>query len=253
MNPVTASMIVARKELLSMFLAPLAWVVLGVVQFVMAWIFLVQVDSFAQAQSQFAMYQATPPGVGDLIVAPLFSTASIVMLLVVPLLTMRLIAEEKRTGTIALLRSAPIGTAAIVMGKFIATLAFLALVVGLLAAMPLALAAGTDLDGGRLLANALGLFLLAAAFASAGLFMSTLTKQPVVAAVATFGLLLLLWLVNAASRGEEGLATWLSLLHHYQPMLRGMFASGDVIYYGVFMTAFLAFAVRRLDAERLQR
>lgn len=253
MNTLRMSFVIARKELQSLFLSPLAWTVLAVVQFVMAWIFLVQVDAFAAVQSRYAMVQQSPPGVGDLVIAPLYSTASVVMLLVVPLLTMRLIAEEKRTGTIALLRAAPVSTAGIVIGKFLATLAFLLLLTAMLSLMPLSLAVGTDLDTGRLLANTLGLFLMMAAFASAGLFMSTLTKQPVVAAVATFGLLLVLWLINAASKGADGLATWLSLLHHYQPLLRGVFATGDVVYYLVFMAAFIAFSVRRLDAERLQR
>lgn len=253
MNTLSMSLVIARKELQSLFLSPLAWTVLAVVQFILAWIFLVQVDSFSLVQSQYAMYQQTPPGVGDLIIAPLYSTASVVMLLVVPLLTMRLIAEEKRTGTIALLRAAPVSTAGIVLGKFFATLAFLALLTLLTTLMPLSLAAGADLDLGRLAANALGLFFMMAAFASAGLFMSTLTKQPVVAAVATFGLLLLLWLVNAAGGEDSDITRWLSLLDHYQAMLRGVFATGDVIYYLVFMAAFLAFSVRRLDAERLQR
>ncbi|HEX7028967.1 MAG TPA: ABC transporter permease [Gammaproteobacteria bacterium] len=244
--------ILMRKELQSLFLSPLAWIVLAVVQFIMAWIFLLQLDAFPEAQAQYAMLQRTPPGVGDLIVAPLFSTASIVMLMVVPLLTMRLVAEEKRSGTMALLRAAPISTAAIVIGKFLAVAVFLLLLCALLAAMPLSLAAGTDLDLGRLLASVLGLFLMMAAFASAGLFMSTLTKHAGVAAVATFGLLLLLWLMNAAG-GADGVMNWLSLLAHYQAMLRGMFATGDVIYYLVLTAAFLAFSVRRLDAERLQR
>lgn len=253
MKTLEMSLVIARKELQSLFYSPLAWTVLAVVQFILAWIFLVQVDAFAEAQSQYAMYQRSPPGVGDLIIAPLLSTASIVMLMVVPLLTMRLIAEEKRSGTIALLRAAPISTTGIILGKFFALLAFLALIVLLLGAMPLSLTIGTDLDFGRLLAGMLGLFLMTAAFASAGLFMSTLTKQPVVAAVATFGILLLLWLINAAGAESDTVSQWLSLMQHYQAMLRGMFATGDIVYYLVVITAFLAFSVRRLDAERLQR
>lgn len=252
MNLLAMSLVIARKELQSLFLSPLAWIVLAVVQFIMAWMFLLQLDAFPEAQARYAMLQRTPPGVGDLIVAPLFSTASIIMLMVVPLITMRLIAEEKRSGTMALLRAAPVGTAAIVVGKFLAVAVFLLLLCVLLAAMPLSLAVGTDLDLGRLLSSVLGLFLMMAAFASAGLFMSTLTKHAGVAAVATFGLLLLLWLMNAAG-GADGVMSWLSLLGHYQAMLRGMFETGDVIYYLVLITAFLAFSVRRLDAERLQR
>lgn len=247
------SFVIARRELQSLFLSPLAWAVLAIVQFILAWVFLLQVDSFEMIQQQYAMYQQRAPGVGDLVIAPLFSTASVVMLMVVPLLTMRLIAEEKRTGTITLLRAAPVSTAGIVLGKFFAMLAFLLILTVMIALMPLSLAAGTDLDVGRMFAGLLGLFLMMAAFAAAGLFMSTLTRQPVVAAVATFGLLLLLWLINAAAGGENGLASWLSLLKHYQSMLRGMFSTGDLIYYLVFMAAFIVFSVRKLDAERLQR
>ncbi|HLU62625.1 MAG TPA: ABC transporter permease subunit [Gammaproteobacteria bacterium] len=245
--------VIARRELHSMFLSPLAWVVLAVVQFIMAWVFLVQVDTFSLMQQQYLMFQQRAPGVGDLIVAPLLSTASVVMLLVVPLLTMRLIAEEKRSGTITLLRAAPVGSAGIVLGKYLAILLFLALLVAMIALMPASLAAGTDPDWGRLAAGVLGLFLMVAAFAAAGLFMSTVTRQPVVAAIATFGILLLLFLLNAASQGDDKLMNWLSLLSHYQAMLRGSFATGDVIYYLVVMIAFLAFSVRKLDAERLQR
>lgn len=245
--------VIARRELHSMFLSPLAWVVLAVVQFIMAWVFLVQVDTFSLMQQQYLMFQQRAPGVGDLIVAPLLSTASVVMLLVVPLLTMRLIAEEKRSVTITLLRAAPVGSAGIVLGKYLAILLFLALLVAMIALMPASLAAGTDPDWGRLAAGVLGLFLMVAAFAAAGLFMSTVTRQPVVAAIATFGILLLLFLLNAASQGDDKLMNWLSLLSHYQAMLRGSFATGDVIYYLVVMIAFLAFSVRKLDAERLQR
>lgn len=251
MKDLMLALVIARKELQSMFLSPLAWAVLAVVQFILAWMFLLQLDNFSDIQGAYVSRQLAPPGVGDLIVAPLFSTASIVMLMVVPLLSMRLIAEENRNGTIAMLRAAPVGAGGIVLGKFLALLAFLGLQTLLLVAMPVSLAIGTDLDSGRLLASALGLMLMLAAFASAGLFMSTLTSQPAVAAIATFGLLLLLWLINAA--GGDGVTDWLSLLGHYQSLLRGVFATGDVIYYLVFTTAFLVFSARRLDAERLQR
>lgn len=253
MRTLEMALVIARKELQSLFFSPLAWVVLAVVQFIMAWIFLVQVDAFAETQSQYAMYQRNPPGVGDLIVAPLFSTAAIVMLMVIPLLTMRLIAEEKRSGTIALLRAAPVSTLTIILGKFIATLFFLAIMITLLGAMPLSLAAGTELDLGRLVSGMLGLFLMSAAFASVGLFMSTLTSQPVVAAISTFGLLLLLWLINVAGAQTDSVSSWLSLLGHYQAMLRGVFATADLVYYLVVISVFIAFSVRRLDAERLQR
>lgn len=248
----TMMFVIARRELQSLFFSPLAWTVLAVVQFLLAWMFLLQVDQFLLVQSRLAGMEGAP-GVTDLIVVPLLSSASVVLLLVVPLLSMRLIAEEKRSGTITLLRAAPVSTVEIVLGKFFGIMGFFAILLGLVTLMILSLLLGTDLDLGKTFAGLLGLLLMLGAFASAGLFMSTLTRQPVVAAMSAFGLLLLLWLIDAAGKGTDGVTGWLSLLNHYQQLLRGVFASGDVIYYIVFMTAFLVFSIRKLDAERLQR
>src|SRR5690606_36490900 len=100
----------------------------------------------------------------------------------------------------------------------------------------------------------LGLFLLLASFAAVGLFMSTLTAQPAVAAVAGFGALLLLWIVDwgAGAGGEDNILAHLSMLRHYEPLLRGAFSSADVAYYLLVIVTFLAFSIRRLDSYRLQ-
>jgi ABC-2 type transport system permease protein len=96
--------------------------------------------------------------------------------------------------------------------------------------------------------------MLLASFAAVGLFMSTLTNQPAVAAVSTFGVLLMLWIANLAntSTDKDSLLSYLSILHHYQPMMKGVINSGDIAYYALFIATFLALSVRRLDAQRLQ-
>jgi len=244
---------IAARELRSLFLSPLAWVVLAVVQAIHAWLFLGLVEYFTRIQPQLAGIPGAP-GVTDQVAAPLFNTAGVVMLLVVPLLTMRLVAEERRARTLSLLLSAPASMSEIVLGKYFGLLGFLLLMVLLTAAMPLSLSAGTSLDLGMLAAEVLGLALLVAAFAAAGLFLSTLTAQPVVAAISTFGLLLLLWIIDNSGQGGDrfsSLFAYLSLLRHQQALLQGMVDSSDVLYYLLFIAAFLGLSVRRLDAERL--
>ncbi|MBU6509599.1 MAG: ABC transporter permease subunit [Gammaproteobacteria bacterium] len=245
---------ITGRELKHLFLSPLAWCVLAVIQFIVAWMFLVQVDNFLKFAPTLAG-SPNAPGVTDAIAAPIFSTAAIVMLLVVPIMSMRLIAEERRSGTLSLLFSAPVSMTEIVLGKYLGLLIFLLIMLGLITLMPLSLAVGTHLDYGKLFAGVLGLALLLGAFAAAGLFISTLTRQPVVAAVSSFGLLLLLWIISWAGSGSAEYSPvfhYLSLVDHYSSLLTGSFNSTDVIYYLLFIVTFLVLGIRRLDAYRLQ-
>jgi len=244
----------AARELRSMFLSPMAWVILAVISGLCAYFFLLYIELYLQLQPRLAV---TPnaPGVTSVIVVPLFSTAATVLLLVTPLLTMRLISEERRNQTLSLLMSAPISMTEIVLGKFLGVFAFVMLILMLVAVMPLSLLAGGEIDMGLWASGLLGLVLLLASFCSIGLYVSTLTAQPTVAAVATFGLLLLLWVLNlAGSTGSEGggVLSYLSLLSHYQPLLKGIFSSTDIIYYLLVISSCLVLSVRRLDADRLQ-
>jgi ABC-2 type transport system permease protein len=246
--------VIAGRELRGLFLSPLAWAILGVVQLILAYVFLVQVDVFLQWQPRLAGLEGAP-GLTEIVATPLLRTAAVVLLLVVPLLTMRLVSEERRARTLPLLLSAPVSSTEIVLGKYVGLLAFLLLLLALIALMPLSLLAGGGLDLGLFAAAWLGLVLVVASFAAAGLFLSAVTDQPTVAAVSTFGLLLLLWILDWAggSGGEQARSAlgYLSLLTHYDALLKGVFDTKDVAYYLLFTGAFLTLAVRRLDADRM--
>ncbi len=246
--------VIAGRELRSLFLSPLAWSILAVVQVILAYLYLSQIDFFLQLQPRLAGV-AEAPGITAIIVAPLFGNAAVVLLLVVPLLTMRLVSEERRNQTLSLLFSAPLSMTEIILGKFVGLMVFLLVQLLLISLMPLALLAGGTLDFGVLAAAVLGLLLLLGSFAALGLFMSTLTAQPVVAAVGGFGLLLLLWIIDWAGSGRDGAAAslfgYLSLVRHYEPLLKGVCSSTDIIYFLLFMTTFLVLAIQRLDASRL--
>ncbi|HAS52491.1 MAG TPA: ABC transporter permease [Gammaproteobacteria bacterium] len=246
--------VIAVRELRSLFLSPLAWTLLAVIQGLLAWMFLLLVDDFQKLQGRLASVE-NAPGVTDLIAAPLLQVAAWMLLLLIPLLTMRLFSEERRTRTLDLLLSAPVTMVEIVLGKYIGVMAFLFIMIALIALMPLSLALGATLDFGKLLAGLLGLSLLAAAMSAAGVYLSTLTTQPAVAAMATTGLLLGLSTVDAVSTvpGTAGdLSGYLSLRRHYDAFLLGLFDSTDLAYYLLFSAAFLGLAIRRLDNLRLR-
>jgi len=246
---------IAARELRSLFLSPLAWTILAVVQLVMAYFFLLLLDQFVMAQPQLAQME-NPPGVTEAVVAPLLDTAGIVLLLIAPMLTMRLLSEELRNQTLPLLFSAPVSMTEIILGKYLGMLGFFMLILLLTALMPLSLYSGTSLDTGMLLSGFMGLALLLASIAAIGLFMSSLTAQPTVAAISTFGVLLLLWILDAAATtgGDTGgsVLAYLSILRHYQPLLKGAFKSVDVVYYLLFIGTFIVLSIRRLDSYRLQ-
>jgi len=245
---------IAGRELRSLFLSPLAWAILGVVQFIYAYLFLSQVETFMALQSRLATLDGAP-GVVDIVVAPLFANAAVLLLLITPLITMRVLSEERRNRTLSLLFSAPISMTEIIVGKYLGVLSFILILIGMLALMPLSLLVGTDLDLGKLAAGLLGLTLVVSAFTSIGIFMSSLTEQPTVAAITTFGLLLLLWILDWAGNSgapDSGLLAYLSVLHHYESLLKGMFSSVEDIYYLLITVLFLGFSIRRLDADRLQ-
>lgn len=240
------------RELRGLFLSPLAWAVLAVVQVILALLFLGRVDELQLYQSQL-LAMKNPPGVTELVVPQLFGTAAIILLFVIPLITMRSIAEERRNRTLPLLFSAPVSMTEIVLGKYLGVLLFLLVIVVLVAAMPLSLLLGGTLDFGLLGAALIGLTLTLASFAAVGLFMSTITQHPAVAAVGGLGVLILFWILDISGQGnvQTNMLAYLSMFNHYQPFLRGVFDTGDAMYHGLVVVTFLGLSIRRLDADRL--
>jgi ABC-2 type transport system permease protein len=243
---------IATHEFMRLFKLPLAWVLLAVVEFLLAIFFLILLNQFMNPAPWFA-----GRGVTEIVVAGLFQVSGIVLLLVTPFITMRIFSEERRTGTIKLLLSSPVSITELVLGKYLGTLGFLVVLLALIALMPLSLLMGTSVDLLQMSAGLLGLFLLMASFAAIGLFISTLTSQASIAAITTFGVLFMLWIINLASTtgGEvfKAIFSYLSLLKHYDNLINGMLNSVDVIYYLLICITFIVLSVWRLDGERLHQ
>ncbi len=241
---------IALREFKSMFISPLAWVILAVVQAIMAWMFLAQIDSFYELQPQLIHLENTP-GVTDLVIAPIYSLASIIFLMIMPLITMRTFAEEKNKKTLTLLLSSPAHIHHIVLGKYLALLAFVFVLSISLLLMPLSLSIATELDFGKVFSGFIATFLLLSAFAAIGLYLSSLTSDTTIAAVSTFGALLFLWVIDWVSdTSGDGVLSYLSIIQHQQPMIDGIFNTTDLAYYFILITFFLILSIQKLDSDR---
>jgi ABC-2 type transport system permease protein len=245
--------IIARREIGAMFCSPLAWILLAVIQVILGFLFLTNLDNYFLLQPQLMQFENTP-GVTDIVITPLMHIAAIILLMVMPLLTMRSLAEEKRNRTLSLLVSAPLSMSEIVLGKFLGLMLFVFILLTMLMLMPLSLYLGTSLDSGKLLSIYLGMLLLLATFSAIGLYLSSLTDNQTIAAISTFGVLFMLWIIDwlggSVSNGHSVLS-YLSLLQHHHSMLEGVFNSSDIAYYLLLIVGFLVLTIRQLDRERL--
>jgi ABC-2 type transport system permease protein len=243
--------IIAKREASSLFRTPLAWALLSVVQFILAYQFLAQIERYLQFEDKLrAMPEA--PGVTEVIVSPTFGISAFLMLFLTPALTMSSLSGERRSGTLALLYSSPLTSIQIVAGKFLGLWALLTVIWVIVGLMPLTLLWGTRLDLGIYFSGLLAIAALMAAYAGIGLMFSAIFTQPAVAAVVTFGTLVGLWLIDWATRlGQDaGLFAYVSSLNHFQRMVSGLLDSSDISYFAILTAASLYLAAWRLDGDR---
>jgi ABC-2 type transport system permease protein len=235
-------------------------VVLTFVQVTLAFGYLKRIDDFMQIQPQLVQ-MPNPPGITELVAAPIYATTAIIFLFAIPLLAMRLIAEERRNQTLVLLFSAPISMTEIALGKFVGLVSFLWLLIALATLMPLSLLLGGRLDFGLLASLVVGVALLAACFSAVALFASALTAQPFVASIIAFGLLLGMLLAGeTAADGLRGrgltvpaeLAQILSPLKNFESFAKGVLDSYTIVCMLLLIAVFLILTIRRLDAARLR-
>jgi len=189
----------------------------------------------------------------NVVVKPFFGDLAVILLLMLPLLTMRLYAEEKKSGTIELLFTYPVSDSAVLAGKFMATMAvLLSMLLGTLPYM-IILETMADLEWGIVLSGYLGVVLLGAAFIALGVFTSSLTENQIVAAVISFGALLLLWAVGwakaLAGPGLGSILEHVSIIGHLDPFTQGLIDTRDIVFYVVFIFFWLFLTLRFLQSR----
>ena len=225
---------IAGREMKSYFASPLAFVVAAMFLLVVGYLFSLILFHTKQANFQ-----------------PLFSNMAVMFLLVIPALTMRLIADERKTGTIELLMTSPIHDRDLVLGKYLASLCYLLFLTALTFAYPLIVAVTTKLDWPVVFSGYLGTFLLGASFMAVGVLASSLTANMIIAAMITFAISLIVWLLPSAGQMFGGQAadvlTYMSVINHQENLGRGVLDTSDIIFYLSFITACLFMAVRSVE------
>jgi ABC-2 type transport system permease protein len=243
---------IARKELKSMFASPMGWIILALLMFAFGTHFLNGVNNYFEVMSG-SIRPAERTGVTQFVGQTVYGLASFIMLFAVPLLSMRLISEERRNLTLPFLLSAPLSITEIVVGKFVGLLAFLSILIVYVAVMLSTLNIWSDIDFGYIMSNSLGLFLLVASFSALGLYVSSLTAQPVVAAIITFIALFALMILDRFFAGDpSSTLAQLSFMKHFQSFAGGLIDTADIAYFVLFIATFLILTIRRLDADRLR-
>ncbi len=253
MTPVQA---LIAKELRSYFVSPVVYVVGSVFLLVVGLLsYLYIVFAGAQAIQLVQIQGQAQINLNDLVFRNLFASMRFVLLIVLPILTMRLFAEEKKLRTFEFLLTSPIRLNEIVAGKFLSVfLVFL----GLLAftgLIPLTLALFSDFDWYPVLTGYLGLALLGALFLSVGVLASALTENQIVAAFLSFGILLLLWLLAGLGSllGDTAagqVISYISFMEHYDHLVRGLIDTKDLVYFGSALALMLFLAHRVVDSVR---
>jgi ABC-2 type transport system permease protein len=251
--------LIYRKELGSYFNSYIAYVVIAMFLLVTGYFFYNLLASFSvisfQAQSNPMMArQYNLLNINETVVRPLFGNISIVMLLMTPLLTMRLIAEERKSGTLELLRSYPVSDIDVVLAKYLACLTvFLAMILPT-AVYPMLLLLLGEPEILPMVTGYLGLFLLGGTFISIGLFTSSITENQIIAASVSFGLLFCFWLLSYSiafvSAGFGRFIAYIAINEHLESLAKGVLDSEDIIYYLGLTMLFLFLSLRSMESKQ---
>lgn len=247
--------LIACRDFRSYFTSPIAYIVIAAFMAVMGWMFFFNLDHFNANNFQYKQYNmGKGVNLTDGIIRPLYGNMNVIFLFLVPFITMRLFAEEKKNQTIALLLTSPVSLAEIVIGKFFSALMLVAVMLLLTSIYPISLSFVASPDIGPVITSILGTFLLVGCLLSAGLLFSAMTENQIVAGALTFALCLLFWLLPWAQQSAGSfwgeIISYLSLISHFNNFSQGMLSTADVVYYLSFIGTGLFLTHRVLDSFR---
>jgi ABC-2 type transport system permease protein len=249
---------IAYKEIRNYFVSPVAYVVLAGFLLLCGWFFWIYLLQFSTMVSMYAQFQQPQMlaqlNLNDMVMAPLLQNMVIIFLIMMPLVTMRLFAEERALGTDELLLTSPIDTLEITLGKFLGAGLFFVVMLGCTLLYPAILMYYGDPEIGSIITGYLGILLVGLSFIALGLFTSTLTNNQIVAAVSSFVILLLFfaigWPANTVGETAGAILSYLSLTEHLQQMIEGLLVSSDVIYFLSIIAVALFLSQRSLESLR---
>ena len=247
---------ILKKELRLYFTTPVAYGVMFSFLLVMGYFFAQIFSFYTMASMQAAMnpQMGRDLNVTDSVLRPLFSNMSVILLLLMPLVTMRLFAEERRSGTIELLLTYPVRDGAVLLGKFLAALLLFLVMLVLTLLYPAMIMYFARVEWGPLLTGYVGLLLMGATFIAVGVCISSFFENQIMAGTVTFMVLLMFWVIGWSADAAGGvwktILTELSIIEHFDTFAKGIFDTKDVIYYLNFTILALFIGLKSLEARR---
>src|SRR6202165_2469931 len=243
MWPMRNIIAIAHKELRSYFASPIGYVLVGLWALLFGWFYINLVAYFmsmSMQMGQFGAGGAQPMNVNQQLIRPLLQNVTILVLFVMPMITMRTYSEEKRVGTIELLLTSPVSDFEIIMGKFLGALSLYAVMLAVtLIHVALLFVYGRP-EWKPIVTAYVGLLLMGGCFISVGLFISSLTKNQIVAVMATFSVFLFLWIItwigSFAGPTVDTITKYLSIIDHFDDFSKGVIDTTHLIYYVSFIT-----------------
>jgi ABC-2 type transport system permease protein len=247
---------IAQKELKSYFASPIAYIVIGFSAILFGWFFVNLLYYFDRLSLQAGMGVGSPDSVNvnEMLIAPLFMNVAVILLFTLPLVTMRTYSEEKRSGTIELLLTSPLTDFQIVMGKFLGGFVLYAAMLAVTLVHLAFLFAFGNPEWRPVVTGYVGVLLMGGCFLSLGLFISSLTRNQIVAGMITFAVFLMFWVINwiATFTGPtmQAVLNYVSITEHLNDFTKGVLDTKHVVYYVSFIAFSLFLTVRSVDSER---
>jgi ABC-2 type transport system permease protein len=246
------------KELRSYFVSPVAYVVLTGFLLLGGWFFFNLLSRFSLLLTLYTQFQggeaANRLNLNDYVIAPLMHNLSIILVILIPMITMRAYAEEKKSGTYELLLTSPMRTGELVLGKFLASFLFVCIMIGLTGVYPVILLAFGNPEVGVIVAGYLGLLLLATSFVAVGLLTSSFTENQIIAAVsglvATLLLYIIGWPAETAGNVLGPLLRYLSVTEHFADMVKGLIDTRGLVYFASLIALALFLTQRSVESLR---
>ena len=246
---------IASKEFRSYFASPIAYILIGLFSLLFGWFFYVFLMAFVQQSEQMMQFGGGGgANVNQMMIRGLFQNTAVIILFVMPMITMRTYSEEKRSGTIELLLTSPLTDLEIIIGKFLGALALYgAMLLVTMIYIAILFRIGNP-EWRPIVAGYLGLLLMGGCFLSVGLFISSLTKNQIVAGFLTFATFLMFWIINwmgeSSGPTTRDVLNYLSITEHFDDFSRGIIDTKHLVYYLSFITFGLFLTARSVDSER---
>jgi len=234
---------IAFREMRSLYATPVAWVLLAAAQLLLAWLLFAQLDVYLNIQPKLTA-SGSHLGVIELVIIPTLNTSALMLLMVIPLLGSRSFSSEIQSGRINLLLSSPVSATQLVLGKWLGLVLASAPLTGLVILMTSILELGSSLDSGQLFTSTLGLLLTTGMAAALTVWLSSITRQAMIAASLAYGVLFLLWLLDSHSSG--GFLSRIALSPHLQPFFKGLLHTAHLLYFISISLLALGLAIHRL-------